>query len=192
MRPARGPILRRRQLHSFTCVSASRGRVAGPGAYQELGFHGLRVEGYNLSKRGNGEDLTVAHGLWMGIVVVQAGGEEQAAFVRPLRPPSLAAARPPGSPLGPSPDPLPTPRVHDAVPEARIVAPIAPLDHTRLRPRRPARAVLPGAWQLFANDQPTARAPGRDDGLAALDRVEGVEWWGFHGRRLACNRRHAW
>ena len=27
---------------------------------QELGFHGLRVEGYNLSKRGNGEDLTVA------------------------------------------------------------------------------------------------------------------------------------
>ena len=31
---------------------------------QELGFHGLRVEGYNLSKRGNGEDLTVAHGLW--------------------------------------------------------------------------------------------------------------------------------
>jgi len=23
---------------------------------QELGFHGLRVEGYNLSKRGNGED----------------------------------------------------------------------------------------------------------------------------------------
>ena len=92
MRPARGPILRRRQLHSFTCVSASRWRVAGPGAYQELGFHGLRVEGYNLSKRGNGEDLTVAHGLWMGIVVVQAGGEEQAAFVQPLRPPS---GRPP-------------------------------------------------------------------------------------------------
>ena len=31
---------------------------------EELGFHGLRVEGYNLSKLGNGEDITVAHGLW--------------------------------------------------------------------------------------------------------------------------------
>ena len=29
------------------------------------GLHGFRVAGYNLSKAGNGEDLTVAHGLWM-------------------------------------------------------------------------------------------------------------------------------
>ena len=28
------------------------------------GFHGLRVEGYNLSKKANGEDVTVAHGGW--------------------------------------------------------------------------------------------------------------------------------
>ena len=28
------------------------------------GLHSLRVLGYNLSKAGNGEDLTVAHGLW--------------------------------------------------------------------------------------------------------------------------------
>ena len=27
-------------------------------------IYGLRVEGYNLSKLGNGEDITVAHGLW--------------------------------------------------------------------------------------------------------------------------------
>ena len=29
-----------------------------------FGHHGLRVEGYNLSVDGNGEDVTVAHGLW--------------------------------------------------------------------------------------------------------------------------------
>eukprot|EP00966_Prymnesium_polylepis_P312892 7230479-Prymnesium_polylepis.1 len=28
------------------------------------GLHGLRVAGYNLTKRGLGEELTVAHGLW--------------------------------------------------------------------------------------------------------------------------------
>jgi len=28
------------------------------------GLHGIRVEGYNNSKKANGEDLTVAHGLW--------------------------------------------------------------------------------------------------------------------------------
>ena len=28
------------------------------------GIHSLRVSGYNWSKRGSGEDLTVAHGLW--------------------------------------------------------------------------------------------------------------------------------
>ena len=39
-------------------------RRVGVNAGEECGFHGLRVEGYNLSKRGNGEDLTVAHGLW--------------------------------------------------------------------------------------------------------------------------------
>ena len=30
----------------------------------EYALHGLRVEGYNQSKRGNGEDITVAHGGW--------------------------------------------------------------------------------------------------------------------------------
>ena len=30
----------------------------------EFGLHGLRVSGYNLSKAGNGEDITVVHGLW--------------------------------------------------------------------------------------------------------------------------------
>ena len=36
-----------------------------------LGLHGVRVEGYNLSKAANGEDLTAVHGLWMG---PKAGG----------------------------------------------------------------------------------------------------------------------
>ena len=35
------------------------------GADDTLGRHGLRVLGYNLSKRFNGEDITVAHGGWM-------------------------------------------------------------------------------------------------------------------------------
>ena len=73
-------------------------------------------------------------------------------------------------------------RPREAVPEARVVAPVAPLDHTVLRPRRPARAVLPGAWELSAHDECTPRLPVGDDGLAALDRQEG---WGFPGRRHA-------
>eukprot|EP00964_Phaeocystis_antarctica_P072164 scaffold44093_cov64-Phaeocystis_antarctica.AAC.1 len=39
-------------------------RLVGVLQGEELGFHGLRVEGYNLSKLGNGEAITVAHGLW--------------------------------------------------------------------------------------------------------------------------------
>ena len=30
----------------------------------DFGIHGIRVQGYNDSKSGNGEDITVAHGLW--------------------------------------------------------------------------------------------------------------------------------
>ena len=35
--------------------------------------HGLRVLGYNLSKAGNGEDITVAHGGWMSSAHAIAG-----------------------------------------------------------------------------------------------------------------------
>ena len=35
------------------------------GADESLGLHGLRVLGYNLSLRGNGEGITVAQGGWM-------------------------------------------------------------------------------------------------------------------------------
>ena len=35
------------------------------GCTETYGLHSLRVLGYNLSKRGNGQDITVAHGLWM-------------------------------------------------------------------------------------------------------------------------------
>ena len=35
------------------------------GCTEPYGPHGLRVLGYNLSKAGNGVDLTVAHGGWM-------------------------------------------------------------------------------------------------------------------------------
>ena len=44
----------RRWLHVVGCED--------PSIY---GLHGFRVAGYNLSKAGNGEDLTVAHGLWL-------------------------------------------------------------------------------------------------------------------------------
>ena len=35
------------------------------GVQETYGLHSLRVSGYNWSKRGNGVDITVAHGLWM-------------------------------------------------------------------------------------------------------------------------------
>ena len=39
-------------------------RVDGVEDPSRYGAHGLRVAGYNNSKRGNGEDITVAHGMW--------------------------------------------------------------------------------------------------------------------------------
>jgi hypothetical protein len=42
-----------------------RERLVAVGADASLGPHGLRVEGYNCSKQGNGVELTVAHGGWM-------------------------------------------------------------------------------------------------------------------------------
>ena len=66
-------------------------------------------------------------------------------------------------------------RRHDAVPVAKVVALTAPLDHATLRPRRPARVVLPGAGPLGANDQRTPSRLPRDDGLVALDREGRVE-----------------
>jgi hypothetical protein len=42
-----------------------RGHLEAVGADPTLGPHGIRVEGYNCSKQGNGVDLTVAHGGWM-------------------------------------------------------------------------------------------------------------------------------
>ena len=30
----------------------------------DFGLHGFRVQGYNDSKSGNGEEITVVHGLW--------------------------------------------------------------------------------------------------------------------------------
>jgi hypothetical protein len=41
-----------------------RQRRVGVKEGEEYGLHGLRVEGYNLSKHGLGADLTAAHGLW--------------------------------------------------------------------------------------------------------------------------------
>ena len=42
-----------------------RQRRVGVPEGEERGLHGLRVEGYNLSKKGLGADITAAHGLWM-------------------------------------------------------------------------------------------------------------------------------
>jgi hypothetical protein len=46
----------------LTDFKAALARVGGD---VSLGPHGMRVLGYNLSKRGNGVELTVAHGGWM-------------------------------------------------------------------------------------------------------------------------------
>jgi hypothetical protein len=52
--------------YTYTCLMtdlrAHQGRL---GLDTRNTPHGLRVLGYNLSKSGNGEDLTVAHGGWM-------------------------------------------------------------------------------------------------------------------------------
>jgi hypothetical protein len=54
------------RAYTYSCITADLVRWL-----QKLGLditqrlHGLRVLGYNLSKRGNGADLTKAHGGWM-------------------------------------------------------------------------------------------------------------------------------
>ena len=56
----------RTRPYTYRCLladfKAALERVGGDGS---LGPHGMRVLGYNLSKRGNGVELTVAHGGWM-------------------------------------------------------------------------------------------------------------------------------
>ena len=52
--------------YTYGCLMADfREVLAAVGADTKLGPHGLRVLGYNLSKLGNGVDLTVAHGGWL-------------------------------------------------------------------------------------------------------------------------------
>ena len=136
------------------------GRSDGPADLVEKA--GL-VVGLQAEVEGDGVVHRVAQapGLFR-VQVPRAIGEEPAALVRSRRPTTHQAH------CG-----IPRRirfRPHEAVPEAQVVAPVAPLDHTVLRPRRPARAVLPGAWKLSADDESTARLPIGDDELAALDR----------------------
>ena len=52
--------------YTYSCaLSDFRKFLAAVGADETLGLHGLRVLGYNLSLRGNGEGLTVAQGGWL-------------------------------------------------------------------------------------------------------------------------------
>ena len=53
------------RCYTYSCLTADFKRLCDEvGCSQKLGPHGLRVLGYNLSKLGNGVDLTVAHGGW--------------------------------------------------------------------------------------------------------------------------------
>ena len=55
----------RTRAYTYRCLLADlRSWLGHVGADTTLGAHGLRVLGYNLSKRGNGVELTVAHGGW--------------------------------------------------------------------------------------------------------------------------------
>jgi hypothetical protein len=56
----------RTRPYTYSCaLSDFRTMLAAVGADETLGLHGLRVLGYNLSLRGNGEGLTVAQGGWL-------------------------------------------------------------------------------------------------------------------------------
>ena len=56
----------RSKCYTYSCLLTDFKRACDSVSYSApLGPHGLRVLGYNLSKSGNGVDLTVAHGGWM-------------------------------------------------------------------------------------------------------------------------------
>ena len=56
----------RTRAYTYRCLLADfKAALARVDGDVSLGPHGLRVLGYNLSKRGNGVELTVAHGGWM-------------------------------------------------------------------------------------------------------------------------------
>ena len=59
------------------------------------GLHGLRVEGYNITKAGLGEDLTVAHGLWQSTAHKRY---DRFALSRVLRIAPVIAGTDPGDP----------------------------------------------------------------------------------------------
>jgi hypothetical protein len=51
--------------YTYACASADTKMLIGKVQEDtDYGVHGFRVGGYNASMRGNGEELTVAHGLW--------------------------------------------------------------------------------------------------------------------------------
>ena len=55
-----------RRCYTYSCLRADLFRVlSGLGLDTSHTPHGIRVLGYNLSKRGNGVEITVAHGGWM-------------------------------------------------------------------------------------------------------------------------------
>ena len=61
-------FLARDRVRAYTypaAMSDLETMLARVGCAERYGLHTLRVSGYNWSKRGNGVDLTVAHGLWM-------------------------------------------------------------------------------------------------------------------------------
>ena len=68
MRPRTESMFLNRDLskpYTYSCLMADFKRwCVNVGCDASLGPHGLRVTGYNLSKAGNGEDLTVVHGGW--------------------------------------------------------------------------------------------------------------------------------
>jgi hypothetical protein len=60
-------FMNRAREHAYTygmAMADMKMMLRRVGCAESYGLHSLRVLGYNLSKRGNGESLTVAHGLW--------------------------------------------------------------------------------------------------------------------------------
>lgn len=60
--------LDRRRCYAYKCLNTDMHRVQnllGIDKGQHATAHGLRVLGCNMSKRDNGQDLTVAHGGWL-------------------------------------------------------------------------------------------------------------------------------
>ena len=135
---------------------------------QAYGFHGLRVEGYNLAKRVAGVELTVAHGGWkskdLGAASRRYGEYDVLTDVAPL------AALMVGAPAPLPPPVVPRPRKQRTVRVSAAPAAARPVDNGAASGVNDNTAVSPAVTRRRGKGRSPASAPSATRGGRSASR----------------------